>query len=122
MIQELRLSAPNKVTIAPDGSFVQFFIPNTTTPLNADYTVNWTDADEVTYALGGTDDRQIIRTDQAGKETVMANDITSLFFTGDANPPHVVTVTVNLQRQMTNERQMTATPLQLSAKAELRNV
>jgi prepilin-type N-terminal cleavage/methylation domain-containing protein len=120
MIQEIRLSAPSRVTIGMGGTSIQFYIPDASAPLNADYTVDWNVADLVTYTLGGTNNRQILRTSN-GQTTVMANDVSSVSFTGDATPPNVVTVTVNFQRQMVNTRQMTATPMQLTAKAELRN-
>lgn len=121
MLQEIRLSAPNQVTLGSGGTSITFNIPDSTTPLTAAYTVDWTTADAIVYQLGGTGGNQILRTINGGNSKVIANNVTSLTFTGDATPPRVVTVTVNLQRQMTNTRQMTATPLQIIANAELRN-
>lgn len=120
MLQELRLSAPNQVTVS--ANTIQFKVPNPAAPLGADYKVDWTNAHTITYSLGGANNRQIIRANLTTLETrVVANDVTSLSFSGDATPPRVVTITMSVQKSMLNARQMTATPLQLIGKAELKN-
>lgn len=120
LIQELRLSASSKVTIT-GGTSVSFFTANSASPVAADYTVNWS-ANPVTYALGGTDGKQLIRTDVAtGTTKVIANDVTSISITGDATPPTIVTVTLNVQRQASSGRNVPVTPLALTGKADLRN-
>lgn len=120
MLQELRLSSPDQTTVSTNS--IQFKIPNPDAPLGSDYKVDWTNAHSITYSLGGTNNKQIIRTNKTtGQMQVVANDVASLSFTGDATPPRVVTVTMTVQRAMVNSRQMTATPLQLIGKAELKN-
>lgn len=122
MVQELRLSAPSKVTISPDGMSVQFFVPAGNSPLDSDYRIDWNNAHQITYALGGDDNKQLIRTNaNTGESKILANDVASLAFVGDANPPNEVTVTMGVQRSLINTRQMSVTPVQISAKAELRN-
>lgn len=122
MIQEIRLSAPDQLTIGSGGLTVQFKIPNPSSPLASDYKIDWTNAYTITYALGGLSNKQVIRTNTStGQTQVVANDVTSVVFSGDASPARVVTVTMSLQRALTNNRQMTATPLQLIGKAELKN-
>ena len=122
MLQELRLSSPDQVTINGDGSSITFKIPDSEDPLGEDYRVDWDNAREIVYELGGENNSQLIRTDQATAETtVMANDVVGLTFEGDAAEPRVVTVILEVQREMASGRWMTSTPLQIRAQAEVRN-
>lgn len=122
MAQEIRLSAPDRITINGGGDSIQFDIPDPSNPVEADYTVNWTGAHSIQYELGGDDGDQIIRTDlTSGQTSVIANDVTGLNFTGNSAEPDLVTITMGVQRTMTNNRQIPETPLQLTGQAEIRN-
>jgi prepilin-type N-terminal cleavage/methylation domain-containing protein len=121
MIQELRLTAPDRVDITNNGGRIQFDVPNPASPINADYTINWDGATQVTYTLGGANNTQILRTTTNGQSTVIANDVTAINFTGNAAEPSLVTVTISVQRTMTNNRVIPANPLQVTGQAEIRN-
>jgi prepilin-type N-terminal cleavage/methylation domain-containing protein len=122
MLQEIRLSTSSQISILNGGTSIQFKVPDPNAPILADYRVDWDNGKTITYTLGGVNNRQIIRTDlSTAQSRVIANDVASVLFIGNAVPPRVVTVNMNVQGQMTNQRQMTLTPLQFSGKAELRN-
>ena len=122
MIQEIRLSAPNQVVIDGADNTITFKIPDPDDPMGEDYRVDWDNAREIVYALGGTNESQIIRTDRTiAKSTVIANDVAGITFEGDDADPRVVTVILEVQRQMDNSRMMTSTPMQIVAQAEVRN-
>jgi Tfp pilus assembly protein PilW len=122
MSQEIRQSAPDKVTLPANGLSIQLTIPDPATLVDSGYGVNWAGAHTVQYARGGQGNRQILRTDQTSNQiSVIANDVASLQFTGDATPPHVITITVGTQRTLASGRAVPANPLQLTAQAEIRN-
>ena len=118
MIQEIRQSSPSRITLG--ASTITFNIPDPNAPVTAAYAVDWASSDQVAYALGGTGNRQIIRT-SGGQTKVIANDVTSLSFTGNGGQPTVVTIAMNVQRALPNGRNIPATPFQMTAKAEVRN-
>lgn len=121
MVQEIRQSAPTRITIT-NGSAIQFTIPDAATPLNSSYSVNWSNGDVIQYALGGTNNQQVIRTNSsAGTTKVIANDVTALSFVGNSGSPTVVTITMSVQRTLKNGRLLPAAALQLTGQAEVRN-
>ncbi len=123
MIQEIRQSAPGKVNIDSSGNSISFSIPDPNNAVGDDYSANWDDAIQVSYALGGDDGNQIMRTVSNDVTTkVMANDVTGVTFAGNAGNPTLVTLTMNVQRTLTNGRLVPSTPLQMTGQAEVRNV
>ena len=120
MVQEIRESSPGRTTIT-GGNTLTFSIPNPTTPVTAGYAINW--GDQIQYAIGtGANSTKIIRTDlTTNVTTVMASDVTALSFTGNTVPPSRVTVSLSVQRSLTNGRNVPATAMQLSGQAKLRN-
>lgn len=122
MSQEIRQSAPDQITIAEGNLSIQFLVPDPAALAEADYTVDWGNAHTIQYAIGGMDNNQIIRTDTTTNQTsVIANDITSLQFTGDAAQPEIVTITVSAQRTLISGHVVPVTPLELTAQAKVRN-
>ncbi len=121
MIQEIRQSAPTRITIGQGGATLQIRVPDPANPVLADFTPNWAGSRNITYALGGNGN-QIIRTDvTSGQTRVVANDVTSVTFTGNMANPTLVTVTVRVQRALPNGNLVPVTPMQLSGQAEVRN-
>jgi len=132
MIQEIRQSSPDRITIGPGGTTLQFSVPD---PVNSVilpgganpnnlpvYSTNWPAAHTIQYQLGGLNNRQLIRTDlTVGQVTVMANDVVGINFIGNSAAPTVVTVNLGVQRRLTNNRLIPGTPLQVQAQAEIRN-
>ena len=128
MVQEIRESAPDRITIGGGCNTISFSIPDPNTPVDdTDYAVNWL-AGQVTYSVSGT---QILRT-LSGSTTVMSNDVSSVLFTTDTASPFAcaagsgldidqVTVVMNVQRTMKNGALIPATPLQISGQARIRN-
>jgi type II secretory pathway component PulJ len=119
MVQEIRQSAPSRVTIGAGGNSLQFQAPNPTSLVNATYDLNWTSAHTIQYTLSAG---QLQRTDTTTNQTsVMANDITAIQFAGNIPQPTLVTITISAQRTLISGRQIPATPLQMTAQAEVRN-
>jgi hypothetical protein len=128
MSQELRESAPGRVALAADCSSVTFNIPSASAPITAGYQVDWAASQSIQYSVSGT---QIVRRNLAtGASTVMANDVTSVLFTTDtALPftcstsvsPNLVTIAINVQKNLMNNRAVPATPLQVAGQARIRN-
>lgn len=119
MVQEIRQSAPSRVTIGAGGNSIQFQVPNPTSLVNAAYDLNWTSAHTIQYTLSAG---QLQRTDTTTNQTsVMANDITAIQFAGNIPQPTLVTITISAQRTLISGRQIPATPLQMTAQAEVRN-
>jgi len=125
MTQELRQSAPNRVTLVPGGAnTIRFNIPDPNNPVDGNYNVNWGGSHDIQYTLGGLNNQQLIRTrlDLAPPvTTVLANDVVTLNFTGNGTPPSVITATIGVQRTLVNGRLVPALPLQMTARAEMRN-
>lgn len=123
LVQDLRQSAPDRITINGGGSSIQFQVPASASAFSNDFSIDWANAETIQYALGGTDGVQLVRTNlTTGNTRVMANDFTAINFTGDAANPNVVTITVSVQRATVNGTLIPATPLQLTAQAEIRNI
>lgn len=123
MTQEIRLSAPDRIDILNGGNQIQFSVPDPGDPTNSDFSINWDDAHQIQYALGGINGTQLIRTDiSTGLASVIANDVTDIDFAGNGTDPDTVTITVSVQRRLTNNRLVPANPLQMTAQAEIRNV
>lgn len=126
MAQEIRLSAPGRVTITSPSTgydIIQFQIPNSATPVNTnvadtvtDYTTDWTTAQTIQYARGGTSCDQIVRSTCPGGacpattcptagsalingQNVVANDVAYLHFDNTSNT-NVVVAEMNVQRQI----------------------
>ncbi|MBN1688747.1 MAG: prepilin-type N-terminal cleavage/methylation domain-containing protein [Candidatus Omnitrophica bacterium] len=122
MVQEIRQSAPSKITIGAGGNSIQFEFPDPTAPVDGSYNIDWDSAHTLTYALGGTGS-QIIRTDSdAGTTQILANDVVDIDFTGNSGQPTLVTITVSVQRTFTNGRVVPDSPLAVLGQAEVRNV
>lgn len=122
IVQEIRQSAPTRITIGAGGNSVQFRVPDPANPTNADYTPNWVSSRNISYTRGGTGN-QVIRTDTTtGATQVVANDVVVLNFTGNGAAPTLVTVTMSVQRTLTNGKVVPNPALQLSAQARVRNV
>ena len=122
MIQELRQSAPSRITVGSGGNSITFNVPDPSSSFTGGYAVNWP-GHQIQYAIGGSNNNQIIRTNLTTNETkVIANDVTALSFTGNSGQPTVVTVAMSVQRTLTNNRVVPATALQLTGQAKIRNV
>lgn len=118
VMQEIRSSSSNAVNgnIVTGANTIAFNIPNPASPFAGDFTENWNGSHRIQYSLIGN---QLTRTNlTTGAVAVVGNDVTSVTF---AQAAEVVTVTLNAQRQLINGRLVPATPLQLRARAELRN-
>lgn len=121
MIQEIRESAPSRITIAADGNSITFNVPNPSSPVTSGYAVNWP-GHSIQYARAGTNNTQIIRTNSTtGQTSVIANDVTDVTFTGDSATPSTVTVTLTLQRNLVNGRSIPVNALSLTSQAKVRN-
>ena len=119
MVQEIRQSAPSRITIPMDGTSISFQVPNPGSLVNEDYTLNWNSSQTIQYSLVAD---QIIRTNTTtGTTAVVANNVTSITFTGDSAQPNRVTIALNVQKTLTNGRLMPATPLAMTGQAEIRN-
>lgn len=62
MMQELRMSAPDQITIPADHSYIQFKIPDPVNRFTDQYVIDWAKAKTVRYYRGGTDGNQLLRT------------------------------------------------------------
>lgn len=123
MLEELRQSAPTRIQINNGGTSLQFQIPNPSNPVGNDYKPDWTNSWTISYTIGGLNNAQLIRTNSTtGQTTVLANDVQGITFTGNMASPTVVTINMNVQRALNNGGVMPATPLQMAAQAEIRNI
>lgn len=123
MLEEIRQSAPTRIQINNGGSSLQFQIPNPNAPVGNDYKPDWTNSWTIQYSIGGSDNDQLIRTNNStGQSSVLANDVQGITFTGNAQNPTVVTIDMNVQRALNNGSFMPAAPLQMTARAEIRNL
>lgn len=115
MIQEIRNSAPTRITIANDENSITFNVPDPDDAVTSGYAVKWP-GHSITYDLQGD---QIIRTNNTtGQEAVLANDVTNIDFEGNAAQPTMVTVGMTVQRNLVNER---AIPVTVTGQAKIRN-
>lgn len=122
MIQEIRLSAPERIDIDDGGSSIQFQVPDVDNPVGDDFTVNWDNAETIEYAIGGEDDDQVIRTNvTTGETAVVAHDVVDIEFTGNAGNPTEVTITMQVQRETVSGRVIPETALQIVGHTEIRN-
>jgi prepilin-type N-terminal cleavage/methylation domain-containing protein len=121
MIQELRMSAPDRIAIT-GGNTIQFEIPDSTDRVTGSYDINWDGAQTIRYARGGLNGNQIVRTNvTTGQVSIIGNDVTAVTFAGNDAAPEIVTITLSVQRTLINGRVTPATPLQISGQAEIRN-
>lgn len=115
--QDLRHSSSTNGSISTGTNTITFTIPDPNNPVSGSYTENWTTSPHViTYALSSD---QLIRTNTTtATTTVVANDVTGITFsrTGD-----LVTIYMDVQRDLANGRNVPATPLRLTTQVELRN-
>ncbi len=101
--------------------------PNATPSALTNYAVDWAEAHQIQYVRGGLNNSQVIRTDlgtQAAPtniQSVIANDVTSLTFSGNAISPNLVTINLSVQRTMKNGRLIPQIPIQTTIQAEVRN-
>jgi len=118
MLQEIRHSSSNPVNgnIVIAANSVTFNIPNPQNAVAGDFTENWANTHRIQYSLVGT---QLIRTNLTTATTrVVANDVRILTFVRNGE---VVTATMNVQRQLLNQRWVPVIPLAMTGQAELRN-
>ncbi len=126
MEQELRMSAPSRITqsdgsaivVGTNYSAIKFQVPDESSPTVAStYVVNWTGAHSITYSMSGT---QLIRTDaNATVETIprtLCNFISSVAFSVPSSG--IVDITLNLSQVLKNTRTITQT---LYAKVQVKN-
>ena len=123
MTQELRESSsstsPQRIVIGNPNNSVTFMVPDPSNPYNSDFSINWTGAQTINYALGGINNQQIIRTNQTTNTTkIIANDVVQLSF---ALTGRVMTLTLGVQKTMHNGRQVPDTPLLMSTEFLVRN-
>ena len=121
MTQEMRLAAPANMSIAEDGKSVEFKVPDAASPNDSDYKVDWASGHTIQYQLD-EENKQLIRIEDGDEDnaTVIANDVTDVTFEGDANPPSEVSVTVGLERDLANGREMSEN-VSVTLNAKLRN-
>ena len=100
MSQEIRQSAPSRITITGGGTGIQFNVPNPAAPIdNTTFAVNWNGGHTINYSLGGLNNSQIVRSNiTTGDATVIANDVTGITFTGNSASPTVVAFTLTPAR------------------------
>lgn len=131
MIQEIRTSAPSRITVGMSCNSLTFNVPNPNSPVDATtYAVSWP-GHQITYARNASN--QIVRTNATtGQTSILANDVTAVMFTTDATSPltcstgpagNITTVSVvtSVQRALRNGRLVPSTPLQISGQARIRN-
>ena len=129
MIQEIRMTAPNRVTLAGNCASIQFNVLDPASPVNGGtYTVNWP-GHLIQYSRNNSG--QIVRTNLTlGQTTVMANDVSSITFTTDTTSPftcvvganpNTITVVMAVQRALKNGRLVPGQPLQIAGQARIRN-
>jgi hypothetical protein len=118
MVQEIRETSTSRVSITDSGGTITFNVPDPSSPVTAGYAVNWP-GHTIQYTRGGTNSSQIIRTNSTtGQTAVIANDVTALTFTNTSN---VVTVAMNVQRNLVNGRSIPATAITMTGQARIRN-
>ena len=121
MVQEIRESAPTKISITNSGGTITFNVPNPSSPVTSGYAVSWP-GHSISYARGGTNSAQIIRTNSTtGQTSVLANDVTALTFTGNTASPSVVTIAMSVQRNLVNGRSIPASAISITGQAKIRN-
>jgi len=124
MVQEIRLSAPDRITISEYGDTITFDIPDVDNPLGTGFSVDWTNGTTVVYSVNT--DNQLIRTNQTlSTAKILANNVTSVVFAeesaNDDGDPAIVSATISVQRVLFSGRTIPATPLQVTGHAEIRN-
>lgn len=118
MVQEIRQSAPDRVTVGESGSEIEFEMPDPDDLVDESFDVNWDSAINVTYLIEGS---QLVRQVDGVTTDVIANDVSQVTFEGDEANPNLVTITIGLQRSMLNGRLVPETPLEVAGQAEVRN-
>ena len=112
MVQEIRESAPSRITVNPNQ--VSFEIPES---FDGTGNIVWSGA--IVYALGGLNNAQLLRTDADGTVSVIANNVQNITFTANsASNPTLITIQLDLLRQTIQGRPYTAT---LRGEAQMRN-
>lgn len=135
MAQEIRQTAWHKIdTLAtPDAdgteraNEIRFVVPvpapDAASLVDANFTPRW--ASNIRYMLDTTN-RQILRISEdlttfETKQTVLANEITSLTFSRQSATPGLITITAEAQRVLADGRRIPDEPIQLATQAEARN-
>ncbi len=131
MIQELRMSAPSRITMGSSCDNITFNIPDPSNSVNAaTFQVNWP-GHQIQYTYNASLQRVIRNNLTTGATTVMATDVTDLSFTADrTNPfncsvtaqPDLITIVMSVQRALKNGNSVPAIPLQLAGQARIRNL
>jgi len=99
MSQEIRESAPSRISVTNNGALLTFQIPAS---VNNSGVITW--SSPITYQVGGNG-RQLVRTDTgSGQSRILANDVQTVVFTVSGSPVATVNYTVTAQRTLTNGR------------------
>ncbi len=121
--QELRQSAPSKISIDSSGHEITFSVPDPENFIDGEYEIDWESAHSIRYYLGGVGNTQLLRVDTSSDDdtpVVMANNVTAISFSANSNSS-IITVTFSVQKTTADGKTIPKTPLQLSATAALRN-
>ena len=115
--QDPRHSSATNGSISIGTNTITFTIPGPSNAVTASYTENWTTSPHViTYSLSSD---QVIRTNATtGMATVVANDVTGITFSQSGD---LVTIYMDVQRDLANGRNVPLTPLRLTTQVNLRN-
>lgn len=119
--RELKETSSSRVTIGGGGTSITFQVPvdsdNDGDIIDDSGQVEW-GVNTITYLRGGTNNLQLIRR-SGGIDTILANDISALTFTGvPAVNPTVVRISVTAQKTTLAQRSLTST---LTSQVQLRN-
>ena len=122
VLKELRLANPGSVAINQNQNSITFQIPQSIDQNSG--AITWAPA--ITYSVGGINNAQLIRTQQASANIIMANDVNDnlqdanrLRFVPDQTPnPNLVTITMGLRRTTLKGHVAVTT---LTGEAKLRN-
>ena len=130
MAQEIRQTSYTKITNfgtgnTLSGTTINFRVPvpapDASTLVDSNYSPLW--AADINYALD-SNTRQITRTSVENgetKESVLANNVTTLTFSRPSATSGLVTITAAAQQELSDGRLVPKEPLQITAQAEARN-
>lgn len=135
MAQEIRQTAWHKIdTLAtPDengterADTIRFVVPvpapDAASLVDANFTPKW--ASNIRYMLD-QENHRIIRISEdlttfETKQTVLANEVTSLAFSRQSATPGLITITAEAQRELADGRRIPDEPIRIATQAEARN-
>lgn len=136
MAQEIRQTSNNKIVDnfgtedanqVESTNTISFIVPvpspDAASLVDVNFDPKW--ANSIQYSLN-EDTRQIIRTSTdlitlAARQAVLATDVTSLTFSRKTSSPELITITANVQRELTDGTKIPDEPMQIITQAEARN-